>query len=184
VLLRGINIGPNNRIAMPALRSALEDAGFASVSTYLQSGNVVLDSELDDDALTARVAELIAAHFELDIPIVVRDGAELAEVVAENPFPEAAATNPKRFQVTFLSARLPDDVAGRVHGVSSDVFAPGTETISLAISRRNVYGWHPQGVHVSKLARELSDRRLGVTATARNWTTVMALLDMVSGNAG
>ncbi|HEX3802241.1 MAG TPA: DUF1697 domain-containing protein [Solirubrobacteraceae bacterium] len=183
-LLRGINVGPNNRIAMPALRAALAEAGFGNVRTYVQSGNVVLDAELEEGELAEAVTALIADRFELAVPVVVRSAAELAEVVAENPFPDAAVTAPKRLQVTFLSSRPADEVAERVRGVASGVFSLDTESISVAISCRNVYGWHPQGIHVSKLARELSDRRLGVTATARNWTTVTTLLEMATADAG
>src|SRR5579863_5764611 len=140
-LLRGINLGSANRIAMPELRATLGDAGFANVRTYVQSGNIVLDTELDDAALAEILATLIADRFKLDVPVVVRSAAELAEVVAENPFPDAALTAPKLLQVTFLSSRLPDDVAERVRGASAGVFSPDTEAISLAISCRNVYGW-------------------------------------------
>jgi len=183
-LLRGINVGSNNRIAMPDLRAALADAGFENVRTYVQSGNIVLDTELGDCALAEAIAGLIAARFGLDVPVVVRSAAELAEVVAANPFPDAALTAPKLLQVTFLSSPLPDDAAERVRGTSTGVFSRDTEAISLAISRLNVYGWHPQGIHVSKLARDLSDRKLGVIATARNWTTVTTLLEMASTDVG
>jgi uncharacterized protein (DUF1697 family) len=122
-LLRGINLGSTNRIAMPALRSALAEAGFENVRTYVQSGNIVLDTELEDGALAEIIAALLADRFELDVPVVVRSAAELAEVVAENPFPAAALTAPKLLQVTFLSSRLPDDVAERVRGASSGVLS-------------------------------------------------------------
>ena len=181
-LLRGINVGSTNRIAMPELRSALAEAGFENVRTYVQSGNILLDTELEDAALAEILATLIADRFDVSVPVVVRSAAELAEVVAENPFPDAALAAPKLLQVTFLSSPLPDDVAERVWGASAGVFSPDTEAISLAISRRNVYGWHPRGIHVSKLARDLSDRKLGVTATARNWTTVTTLLEMASAD--
>jgi uncharacterized protein (DUF1697 family) len=183
-LLRGINLGSTNRVAMPKLRSALADAGFENVRTYVQSGNILLDTELADAALAEILATLIAERFRLDVPVVVRSAAELAEVVAANPFPEAALAAPKLLQVTFLSSPLPAEVAERVRGASDGVFAPETEAISLALSRRNVYGWHPQGIHVSKLARDLSDRKLGVIATARNWTTVTTLLEMASTDVG
>jgi uncharacterized protein (DUF1697 family) len=150
----------------------------------VQSGNILLDTELADGALAEILATLIADRFKLDVPVVVRSAAELALVVAENPFPDAALVAPKLLQVTFLSSPLPDDAAERVRGASTGVFSPDTEAISLAISRRNVYGWHPQGIHVSKLARELSDRKLGVIATARNWTTVRTLLKMASTDVG
>jgi uncharacterized protein (DUF1697 family) len=183
-LLRGINVGSHNRIPMPALREALTQAGFENARTYVQSGNIVLDTELEHDALAEAIGALIADRFELDVPVVVRGAAELAQVVAENPFPDAAQTAPKLLQVTFLSAPPAADVAERVRGISSGVFSPDTEAISLAVSCRNVYGWHPQGIQASKLARELSDRKLGVIATARNWTTVTTLLEMAAADAG
>lgn len=182
-LLRGINLGPRNRIAMPALREALTGAGHARVRTYVQSGNIVLDSELDESGLADALAGLIAERFELDVPVVVRSAAALAQVVADNPFPEAARLAPKRYQVTFFSAPLADDVAARVRARSSEQFLPDTEAISLAISNQNAYGWHPDGIHVSKLARELGDRKLGVVGTARNWATVTALLAMATADA-
>jgi uncharacterized protein (DUF1697 family) len=183
-LLRGINLGSTNRIAMPELRSVLADVGFENVRTYMQSGNILLDTQLEEGALAEVIATLIADRFALAVPVVVRGAAELAEVVAANPFPDAALTAPKLLQVTFLSSALRAHVAERVRGASDGVFSPETEAISLAPSRRNVYGWHPQGIHASKLARDLSDRKLGVIATARNWTTVTTLLEMASADVG
>jgi uncharacterized protein (DUF1697 family) len=183
-LLRGVNVGAANRIAMPALREALTEDGFENVLTYVQSGNIVLDSALDDRELAAAIERLIAGRFDLSVPAVVRNAERLAEVVDGNPFPQAALADPRRLQVTFLSERLPDDAAERVLAVSSDAFASDVEAISLAESRCEVYGWHPAGIHVSKLARELSDRRLGVTATARNWTTVTRLLELAASDPG
>ena len=77
-LLRGINLGPNNRIAMPALREALTGAGFRRVRTYVQSGNIVLDREQDGAGLAAAIATLLAGEFGLDVPVVLRTASELA----------------------------------------------------------------------------------------------------------
>ena len=94
-LPRGINLGATNRIAMPALRAALAEGGFTNVRTYVQSGNIVLDSEPDDDGmLAARVAGLIAERFGLHIAVVVRSRAELAAVVDSDPLPEATRGTP------------------------------------------------------------------------------------------
>lgn len=170
VLLRGINIGPRNRIAMPALRKALEGAGFDDVSTYVQSGNVVLTSEISGEALESECERLIREEFGLEIDVLSRTRAELAEVVARDPFAKVV-TNPKRYQVTFLSAELADDVVKRLEAVR----APSE---ALALHGREVYAWHPDGAARSKLWNTLAGRGLGVKATARNWTTVTALLEM------
>jgi uncharacterized protein (DUF1697 family) len=176
VLLRGINLGARNRIPMPALRSALEEAGFDEVETYVQSGNVVLRSGSDPEQTASRCREVIAASFGLDIPVIVRSGPELGEVVQRNPLPEAAQT-PKLFQVGFLSEALPDERVQRLAelALSSERF--------VAVGRE-VYAWHPEGIARSKLASGLAGPRLGVTLTARNWTTVTTLLAMVEDGDG
>src|SRR2546421_4664363 len=111
LLLRGINLGPNRRVPMPELRRLLTDAGFEDVRTYVQSGNVVLDSELDPDELAATTSKLIGDRFGFEVPAVVRTGDELAAVLARNPLRDVV-TNPKRYQVSFLSGEPdPDAVA-------------------------------------------------------------------------
>src|SRR5579884_507975 len=105
VLLRGINLGARNRVSMPELRELLSDADFGQVQTYLQSGNVVLESELAPEALAERCHRLMADSLGLDIPILTRTRDELAEVVARNPLVDVVS-DPKRYQVTFLSDEL------------------------------------------------------------------------------
>src|SRR5918911_4401192 len=113
VLLRGINIGSRNRIAMPALREALEEDGFGDVKTYVQSGNVVLTSRAAPATVARKVERLIADRFGLDIDVVVRTRDELAEVVRRNPLGKVA-TDPKRYQVSFLSAAPAPEVVRKL----------------------------------------------------------------------
>ena len=176
VLLRGINLGSRNRVAMPRLREILGDAGFGDVETYVQSGNVVLESELKPDKLAARCKRLIAAELGLDIDIVVRTRGELAEVVARDPLGNVA-DNPKRYQVSFLAKELPAETVEKLSAL-----AAGPERL-VAIGRE-LYGWHPDGVGRSKLWAALASPRLGVTATARNWSTVTKLLAMADRGSG
>jgi uncharacterized protein (DUF1697 family) len=170
VLLRGINLGSRNRIAMPALRKAFEDAGFKDVSTYVQSGNVVLSSRASGRALERTCEKLIHDQFGLEIDVVTRTRDELAAVVARDPLGEVV-TNPKRYQVAFLSDELSAEVLERLQSARA-------ESESLVVHGREVYSWHPEGAARSKLWNTLAGRGLGVKATARNWTTVTALLQM------
>jgi uncharacterized protein (DUF1697 family) len=170
LLLRGINLGPNNRIAMPALREALTSEGFADVRTYVQSGNVVLSSDEPPDELADSIRALIARNFDLAIPVVVRTRNELAAVVAGNPIP-GADSDPKRYTVTFLAAPPPAEAVERLRALAQ----PAER---FHADGREFYSWHPEGIARSKLAAGLADRRLGVAATARNWTTVTTLLKM------
>jgi uncharacterized protein (DUF1697 family) len=170
VLLRGINLGPTNRVAMPALREVLGDRGFENVRTYVQSGNIVLCSELSPNRLAAECKSTITDRFGVDIEVLVRTRDELAEVVARNPLAEVAV-NPKRYQVTFLSAELDP------HQLES-LKSLATESERLVAVGREVYAWHPDGVARSKLWARLASKGLGVSATSRNWSTVTTLLEM------
>lgn len=168
VLLRGINIGANNRIAMPRLRELLTSAGFREVRTYLQSGNVVLDSEASAEQLARECERQISTHLGLDIAVVTRTRDEIAAVVAHDPL-GTVADDPKRYQVSFLAAELGTEAASRI---TAAAVAPE----QVVIAGRELYAWHPAGVGRSKLALALAGPKLGVTATARNWTTVGSLL--------
>jgi uncharacterized protein (DUF1697 family) len=174
VLLRGINLAGRNRVSMPALREALEDADFTDVATYVQSGNVVLTSRKAAKRVGTDVERLLEERFDLDVPVVVRTRSELAAVIDRDPFAKIA-TDPKRYQVTFLESRLDADVVGKLEAVATD----GERVKHVG---REVYAWHPDGVGRSKLAVVLAGKGLGVTATARNWKTVTQLLELADAD--
>ena len=155
---------------MPKLREALEQAGFDDVQTYLQSGNVVLSSDLSSAKLARKCERLIAEEFGFDIAVVVRTQTELAKVVALNPLGKVAK-NPKRYQVSFLDGKLASEVMKKLE-------AAAVRPEQLVVSGREAYAWHPEGVARSKLWSLLAGKGLGVTATARNWTTVTKLLEL------
>lgn len=170
VLLRGINLGPTNRVAMPALRELLGERGFDDVRTYVQSGNIVLSSGLSPTRLATECRRAIIDGFGLDIDVLVRTRDELAKVVARNPLAEVAV-NPKRYQVTFLSDKLKRRQVEELESLAA-------EPERLVAAGREVYAWHPDGVARSKLWARLGSKGLGVSATSRNWATVTTLLEM------
>jgi uncharacterized protein (DUF1697 family) len=172
VLLRGINLGSRNRVSMPDLRAALEEAGFKGVQTYLQSGNIVLDSRAKPETVARKVSGVINERFGLEIAVVVRTRAELAAIVKRNPLAKVAK-DLKRYQVTFLSAKLPAKVVREL-----EELAASEERVVVA--GREVYAWHPRTIARSKLWSKLAGKTLGVTATSRNWATVEALLALAA----
>ncbi len=171
-LLRGINLGPHKRIAMADLRNALSDAGYENVRTYVQSGNVVLASDTTPEHLEGELERLILARWSFEVPVIVRTREELQRVVERNPLGEVA-TNPKRYQVTFLTQELEPP---RVEELS----ALASRSERVVAMGREVYAWHPEGVARSKLSAKLAGPALAAKATARNWTTVETLLAMAS----
>jgi uncharacterized protein (DUF1697 family) len=160
---------------MPKLRAALEDAGFADVRTYVQSGNVVLESSDKADAVARKVRRVLADEFGLDIAVVTRTRAQLAKVVERNPLARVAK-EPKRYQVSFLDAKPSAQLVRRIE----EAAAPNERVV---VHGREVYAWHPDTIARSKLWTLLAGQNLGVTATARNWTTVQQLLELADAPA-
>jgi uncharacterized protein (DUF1697 family) len=169
-LLRGINLARSRRVAMADLRELLAAHGYGDVRTHLQSGNVLLSSDLPPDRLADEVREAMAARFGMEIPVIVRTRDELAAVVERDPLRDVV-DDPRRYQVNFLAAE-PDPEA--VRGLEAHDLLPER----VAVVGREAYAWHANGIQRSPLAKLLSDGALGVTATARNWNTVTKLLEL------
>ncbi len=172
VLLRGVNVGGRNKVGMPALRDALQAAGMENVLTYVQSGNVVLDSTAKPDALARACEDAIADQFRLDVDVVVRTRSELAKIVKRNPLGDVADQD-KLYQVTFCAHKPAEDALAKVAERAVD----GERLLAHG---REIYAWFPHGIGRSKLAAALGKQDLGVVATARNWTTVNKLLSLAA----
>lgn len=169
--LRGINVGGRNRIKMADLRGALADAGLAEVRTLLQSGNVVLRSD-GDDPVTVAAAVRSAAQTAagVDCRVMVRDLAEMQDLLGRNPFPDAAADDPKRLLVMFLEDSAPKAGAETLRNAHR-----GPEEISVSGSEAFIH--YREGIGRSKLTPAVLERHLG-PGTARNWQTVSKVMDL------
>ncbi|GAA3179480.1 DUF1697 domain-containing protein [Blastococcus jejuensis] len=168
VLLRGINLGKARQVAMPRLREVLTGRGHEAVRTHLRSGNVLLDSPLDEGALAADVRAVIEQEFGFEVPVVVRTAAEVAAVVAGDPF-ESLATDPARYLVTFLQEPPPPDKVDAL---------PTADGGDYLVRGRELYLWLPDGIQNTPLAAWKWDRLLGIPGTARNWNTVTKLAEL------
>ena len=156
---------------MSDLRNLLEGHGYGDVRTHLQSGNVLLSSSLPPRQLEAKLEQQLARGLGIEVRVLVRTRAELAEVVHRDPLGKVA-TNPSRYLISFLSKRLPAKV---VRELEAAEIAPA----QLVIDGRELYAWYPDGVQRTPLAKLLDDKRLGVLSTARNWNTVTKLLQLL-----
>jgi uncharacterized protein (DUF1697 family) len=168
-LLRGVNVGGRHSLGMARLRELLTRQGHADVRTLLQSGNVVLGSDLAPPDLERALREQIEAEVGFPVPVVVRTAAELDQVLTRDPLGDVV-TDPRRHLVTFLSGEPLRRLAEH-----SDLAPERAILIG-----REIYSWHPDGIGRSRLAEQLTDRTLGVTATARNWSTLLRLRDLAT----
>ena len=170
-LLRGINVGGHNKVPMGRLREVLEAAGFADVTTYVQSGNVALTAPRRSPAKVGKEIEAaIADEFGFDVAVVMRTRDEIAALVEADPLGDVA-TNPRYRIVVFLAAKLDPK---RLADVDPEEFAPE----AFALRERELVMWAPNGQRDSRLVKTLSEQRTGVVGTARNWRTVEKLLDL------
>ena len=170
-LLRGINVGKARQVGMPRLAELLTTRGHGDVRTHLRSGNVVLDSTLGETELVADLEKAIEEEFGFAVPVVVRTGAEIAAVIAGDPF-ATVATDPARYLVTFLpEAPAPDRV---------DALPPVEGGGEYLVRGRELYLWLPDGIANTPLAAWKWDRLLGVAGTGRNWNTVMRLGELAA----
>ncbi|HEX4216881.1 MAG TPA: DUF1697 domain-containing protein [Acidimicrobiales bacterium] len=167
-LLRGINVGPNKRIAMADLRALLAGLGFTDVETLLQSGNAVFAArKAEPDRLARRIEQAIDAQLGLDVRCLVRDSDELDGVIEGNPLGEVA-TNGSKLVAHFLSG-TPDPKLVEAHDPRS--LAPE----EIRLGDRVIYQWCPDGILAAPAAGGFAEKYLDVTATARNWNTVTKL---------
>jgi uncharacterized protein (DUF1697 family) len=173
-LLRGVNVGAHNRLPMAELRAHLTGLGYGDVRTLLQSGNIVLDADASPDRLAADLQRELADRFDVRSPVVVRTREQLAKVVALDPLRDVV-TEDKLYQVSFLSAKPTKAAIAKVVATKPERFVH---------SGREIYAWHPKGIHSSPLARLLSEETLGVVATARNWRTTVKLLELADDHHG
>jgi uncharacterized protein (DUF1697 family) len=165
-LLRGVNVG-GRTVPMAGLREAFEQLGHTNVRTYIQSGNVVFDAKGSTPEVRSALERAIDETFGLAVTVLLRTPAELAKVVAQNPYgPDA--------YVTFLEV-VPD--RHRVAALDPVAFAPD----EFRVIGREVFLRCPNGYGRTKINNTFFEKKLAIRATTRNWRTVETLLEWATG---
>ncbi|HLW76754.1 MAG TPA: DUF1697 domain-containing protein [Bryobacteraceae bacterium] len=172
-LLRGVNVGGKNSLPMKELASMFDKAGCAEVRTYIQSGNVVFAAPAPlIKTLAAKIAGQIEKRFGFRSPVVLRSLDQLRLAIRDNPFVKPDV-DPKALHIYFLADE------------------PGPQAIATLDPNRSspdaflVRGCHiylhmPNGMGRTKLTNAYFDSKLSTVSTARNWSTVHKLLEMMS----
>jgi uncharacterized protein (DUF1697 family) len=175
-LLRGINVGGKNRVPMSELKSELTALGLDDVVTYVQSGNVVFRAPARSrEIIATNIEKRITKAYGLSVAVVVRTPAELARIAKANPFLDREADLSK-LHVVFLDGR---PTAGAVAKLDPERSPPD----EFRVHGREIYLHLPNGSARTKLTLDYFERRLGVTATARNWKTLLKLIELADNHA-
>jgi uncharacterized protein (DUF1697 family) len=171
-LLRGINVGGNNKIKMEDLRQYCEELGWKNVQTYIQSGNIIFQSdEIDISILSNQLAAFLKEKMGKTIPVLVIRRTELQEIYDHNPFIIEKKMSTDLLYLTILKDKVDQE---QVSMISPDQFRPD----EFIIRGRAIYLMLPNGVADSKLTIPLFEKTFNTLATSRNWKTVGKLIEM------
>lgn len=172
-LLRGINVSGQKPVLMAQLRTAMVTLGFTNVRTYLQSGNIVLDTAKTSPNLVAgAVKESIKKNWGYDVPVIALEAREIKAVAKSNPFVKRNEELAKLY-VTFLAGR---PSTSRIRDLAARIPQPE----ELLIKGTTAYFFLPNGYGKTKFNNNFIEAKLKVQATTRNWKTVLALAEMAS----
>lgn len=170
--LRGINVGAKTVIKMERLREVFVALGFTNIKTYIQSGNVVFESdERDEVKLTAEIEAAIESNF-FKTPVMVRLVEEVKDAIENNPF-AGEEFEDKLFHLIFLSEKLSDEKAAQL-------LANNCDAEQFAVRKREVYCLLRGDFPKSLLGKKYIDNKLKTPATARNWRTVNKILELAA----
>lgn len=173
-MLRGINVSGQKLIKMDALRTLVESLGFHNVTTYIQSGNIIFQSEhLNTDSITLTIKSGIADFFGFDVQVMVLDTEYLKLVAEGNPFVNASTEDTSSLYVSFLSKQPSETLVEKIKSGNYGVD-------EFIISDKVIYLSCPKGHGNSKLSNNFFENKLKVTATTRNWRTVNELLSIAN----
>jgi len=174
-LLRGINVGGQKIIKMVDLKSLYEFLGFRNVTTYIQSGNVIFDTNIKNKTdLQKRIEEGIESKYEFHVPVEIRTNCEMGDIIKNCPFGKVDLLEyGAKILVTFLFLE-PEE--SRVADLKKYVIAPE----KLVLFKKEIYLYCPNGYGKSKLSSTLIENKLGIEATTRNWKSVHKLYELSS----
>jgi len=177
-MLRGVNVGPHNRIKMDALRAVYESLKFETPRTYVQSGNVIFRTkEKNSGRLAAKIQTAIEKKFKCSPEVILRTAEELRKAIAATPFADRPDLEPGKILVTFLAAAPPLEAQA-----GFDKFKDYPEEVHL--KGRELYIYFPNGSGRSKLPWSAVEKVLKVSGTARNWNSVKAMLEIAEEMEG
>ncbi|MGB0896554.1 MAG: DUF1697 domain-containing protein [Flavobacteriaceae bacterium] len=168
VLLRGINVGGHNRLSMADLRAVLSEHGYSNITTYIQSGNVLLSADMTCNDISQHISHLIKTHFGYNIPVVTLTLETLQSCFQNNPYLTKEG-NIKHLHVTFLDTT---PLPGVVQNLNITTAPNETYTLQQSF----IYLHTPDGFAKTKFSNLQFEKKLNTVATTRNWNTVTKLI--------
>ena len=165
-LLRGINVGGHHIIKMADLKNLLETMGLDNIHTYIQSGNVVFESDREVNELRQQIQEQIETTYGFSVPVIIRTSQEWEQIIDNCPYSVETLSEDESIHLSLLSDRPSQEALQRLSKFQNDVD-------QYDIQGKEIYLFMRQSFHHSKLPLQL--QKLGVSCTIRNWKTTLKL---------
>jgi uncharacterized protein (DUF1697 family) len=170
-LLRGINVGGKNVLPMKDLAQMFSAAGSSNVRTYIQSGNVIFEATSGAPKIAQVVTAQVEKRYGFRVPMVLRTSAQLIKTIRGNPFLPKVAD--QRWLHVYFLADPPN--AQAIASLDPARSAPD----AFHVLGQEIYLHVPNGMGRTKLTNAYFDSKLSTTSTARNWSTVLKLAEMM-----
>ena len=169
-ILRGINVGGKRKILMADLKVMCQKLGWANVVTYIQSGNLIFDSEKQNSELEITLEKAISSRYGFDVPVIIRNARELQTSIGNNSF-AAGDTDITKLHLTFLKEKPSDENVEKIKTYNYD-------PDKFEIEEKEVFIYCAGKYHQTKLTNNFFENKLKVGATTRNWKTVLKLQEL------
>ena len=173
VFLRGIMPTGKNKLKMADLRELLNREGYHNVGTYLQSGNLILDSDKDYDAIGRHIHQAVKEQLGPELPVVVKTVEEVQAIVDENPYKDEKYNNSVSFCAMYQES-FDEDLKQAVEDL-------GYKDEYIEFGRHALFYYLPNGAHRSKITNNLLERKLKTALTSRNQNTMEKVLKKALG---
>ena len=170
-LLRGVNVGGKNKLPMALLRDALGKTPFYGVTTYIQSGNIIFNTDLETANCEQIIEDLLKAEFDLDVPVIVKKQDVIKDILQANPFKTKTLDNSKFMSFGFLND---SPVQEKVN--ATEEFSTELETFKIVDDV--IYFYCGVGFGKTKMTNAWFEKKLGVTSTMRNYNTTLKLTEL------
>jgi uncharacterized protein (DUF1697 family) len=170
-LLRGVNVSGKNKLPMAYLRDALEKTSFQSITTYIQSGNIVFSSKLESEECESIITDVLKSNFNLEVPVIVREQSYFDHVIKGNPFKTRTIENSKFMSFGFLK-EAPNDENIKAMAIFS------TDLETFEIVDDVIYFYCGVGFGTTKMTNAWFEKKLGVVSTMRNYNTTLKLTQL------
>ena len=169
-ILRGINVGGKRKILMADLKALCQKLGWTNVVTYIQSGNLIFDSEKQNSQLENTLEKAISSKYGFDVPVIIRNADELQTSIGNNSF-AAGDTDITKLHLTFLKEKPSEE---NVEKIKTYNYEPD----KFEIEEKHVFIYCAGKYHQTKLTNNFFENKLKVGATTRNWKTILKLQEL------